>query len=125
VQGTVLFFTFAIALDVLGLSFPFLTTAFALIVGAFALGGAIAFGLGGREYASDLLAGRELKSVFNRGDMLTSDDVSGTIQDIKPTLTVVRTTNGDMAVQNSDLMRKHARKAGGAMGEGSTWKKAA
>ena len=118
VQGAVLFFTFAIALDMLGLAFPFLTTAFAVILGGLALAAAIAFGLGGREYASDILAGRELKSVFVNGDRIVSDDLDGTITDMRPTLTVVRTTNGDVAVQNSELMHKHATKAGGAMGGG-------
>lgn len=116
VQGVVLFFAFAIALDTLGLTFPFLTTAFAIIVGGLALAIAIAFGLGGRDYASDILAGRELRSVFTNGDSITSDDMSGTVQDIRPTLTMIRTDRGDMAVQNSVLMRKHATKPSRGMG---------
>ena len=110
VQGTVLFFTFAIALGVLGLNFPFLMTAFAIVVGALGLGLAIAFGLGGQEYASDILAGRELRLVFQPGDRILTDDMDGTIQNLQPTIAVVSTARGNVAIQNSELMRKHATK---------------
>ena len=128
VQGAALFFTFAIAFDILGLAFPFLTTAFAIIVGSLGLAAAIAFGLGGREYASDIMAGRELRSVFVPGDHVMSDDMDGTIQDIRPTLTMVRTNKGDVAVQNRDLMNKHATKVPGGnlgMSGGDTMPRAA
>lgn len=106
VTGTVLFFAFAMALDTLGLSFPFLTTAFAIIVGAVGLTLAIAFGLGGREYAADMLAGRQLRMIYRNGDRLVTSSVDGTVQDIRPTVTLVRTKTGDVAIQNSDLMRQ-------------------
>jgi hypothetical protein len=118
VQGTVLFFTFAIALDVLGLSFPFLTTAFAIILGAFALAGALAYGLGGREYASDTLAGRELRMVFQQGDRLVTNQIDGTVESIGPTMTTVRTEAGVVAMQNSELMHQHAMHPERRTGEG-------
>ncbi|MHB9023125.1 MAG: mechanosensitive ion channel family protein [Armatimonadota bacterium] len=118
VQGAVLFFTFAIALDVLGLSFPFLTTAFAIILGAFALAGAIAYGLGGREYATDTLAGRELRSVFQKGDRLVSTEIDGTVENIGPTMTTIRTEAGVVALQNSELMHQHVMHPERHKGEG-------
>jgi hypothetical protein len=118
VQYTVVFFTFANALELLGLAFPFMRLAFGIVLGAFALAGGIAFGLGAREYAADLLAGRELRLLFNAGDRLVSGDVDGTILAIRPTLTVVRTARGDVAVQNSEVVRKHAMRPQGASGEG-------
>jgi hypothetical protein len=108
VQGFTLFFVFAIALDVLGLTFPFLTTAFAVIIGGIILAAALAFGLGGRQYASDLLAGRELKTIFHQGDRLVSEDYDGTVEDIRPTFTILRTARGDQTVQNSDLMHQRS-----------------
>jgi small-conductance mechanosensitive channel len=120
VQGGVLFFTAAIALDMLGLAFPFLTTAFAVILGGIALAAALAFGLGGREYASDIMAGRALRTMYTPGDRVTTDDIDGTVQDIRPTTTVVRTTRGDVLVQNSDLMHKHAMRGPGRPGEGGS-----
>ncbi|MHB9129605.1 MAG: mechanosensitive ion channel family protein [Armatimonadota bacterium] len=115
VQGAVLFFTFAIALDVLGIAFPFLTTAFAVILGGLALTAAIAFGLGGREYAADILAGRELRTLFNVGDRVVIDDVDGSISEIRPTLTLIKTSRGEMAVQNSEMAHKHMTKPSGGM----------
>jgi len=104
VQGFALFFVFAVALEVLGLPFPFLTTAFAVILGALALTGALAFGLGGRQYAADLMAGRGLRAAFRAGDRVVAGDLDGTIQSIQPTVTVLRTAQGEVTVQNSELM---------------------
>lgn len=105
VQGAVLFFAFAMALDFLGLSFPFLTTAFAILLGGATLAVALAFGLGGHEYAADILAGRELRTMYHTGDRMVTDQVDGVIEDIRPTFTLVRTNRGEVAVQNSELMR--------------------
>jgi hypothetical protein len=110
VLASVLFFTFTIALNILGLEFAFLLPAFVILLGAVALAGAIAFGIGGREYASDLIAGRELRTLFSTGDTLMSDEVTGTIAEMKPTFTVIRTDRGDVAMQNSELMHKHVRR---------------
>lgn len=107
VMGATLFFVFAIALDMLGLAFPFLTTAFAIIVGGLALAVAVAFGLGGREYASDVLAGRQLRAIYHVGDRIVADDYDGTIQEMQPTVTVLHTARGEMSVQNSKLMGQH------------------
>ena len=122
VVGATLFFVFAIALDVLGLAFPFLTTAFAIIIGGLALAAAVAFGLGGREYAADVLAGRQLRTIFHEGDRIVADDYEGTIQEVQPTMTILRTTRGEMSVQNSKLMNQHhlikqQRGQGGSMPE--------
>ena len=116
VRGAVLFFAFAMALDFLGVSFPFLSTAFAILLGGVTLAAAIAFGLGGRQYATDVLAGRELRSMFHTGDRLSTEQVDGTVQDMRPTLTIVRTKRGDVPVQNRELMEgltKHPQTRGG------------
>ena len=106
VTGATLFFTFAVALDVLGLSFPFLTTAFAILLGGAVLTAVLAFGLGGRQYAADMLAGRELLMVFQPGDRIRAENLDGTVQAINPTFTVVRTLTGDLTIQNADLMAR-------------------
>ncbi|OPZ81163.1 MAG: hypothetical protein BWY76_03120 [bacterium ADurb.Bin429] len=116
-----LFFTFAIALNVLGLNFPFLLTAFAILLGGLVLAATLAFGLGGREYAADMLAGRQLKMVLHEGDRLVTDTLDGTVMFIGPTLTVVQTSAGDVAVQNAELMhhrllhKKRGGEGGGSM----------
>lgn len=118
VQGATLFFTFAIAFDLLGLTFPFLTTAFAIILGALGLAAAIAFGIGGQENASDVLAGRQLRTVFHPGDHVMADNLDGTIQDIQPTVTIVRTNRGETAVQNHELLHAHVTRSSQMPGEG-------
>jgi hypothetical protein len=119
VLGTVLFFTFATALDLLGLGFPFLTTAFAILLGALALTAAIAFGLGGREYATDVLAGRTLRTFLNPGDYLVTDTAQGSVVAVQPMVTMLRTDRGDVTLQNSDVLRQHATKPTGQGGQGS------
>ncbi|HOF87216.1 MAG TPA: mechanosensitive ion channel [Armatimonadota bacterium] len=104
VLGTVLFFAFAMALSVLGLDFPFLLTAFAILLGGLVLALTLAFGLGGREYAADMLAGRQLKMVLHEGDRLVTDNLDGTVASIGPTMTVIQTSGGEVAVQNAALM---------------------
>lgn len=120
-RGATLFFACAIALDFLGVSFPFLSTAFAIILGGVTLAAALAFGLGGRQYAADVLAGRELRSVLHTGDHLATEQVEGTVQDIRPTLTIVRTKRGDVPVQNHELMEgltRRPRARGGGENDG-------
>lgn len=113
VLWVVLFFTFAFALGTLGVDLTLITTVIAIILGGAALAFAIAFGLGARGKATDILAGRELRSMFNMGDTLATDTMTGTVVDMRPTYTVVRTDKGDMAVENTELLHSHVTKRGG------------
>lgn len=110
VLAFVLFFTFTIAMDVLGVNLTFLITAFAILLGGLALAGAVAFGLGARQMAADVLAGRELRNILQPGDTFTTDEMSGTLTEIRPTISMVRTPKGDVAVENTELLNKHMTK---------------
>ncbi len=54
----ILVFSFTMALHQLNVAQSFVTTSFAILFGALCLAGALAFGLGGREVASDILKRR-------------------------------------------------------------------
>lgn len=56
VKYTIWIFAFVIALDQLGVAPGFMNTLFAGLVGMLALGGALAFGLGGKEAAARLIS---------------------------------------------------------------------
>lgn len=118
VMGTVLFFTFAIALGILGLNFPFLVTAFAILLGGLVLAGTLAFGLGGREYATDWLAGRQLRTVLASGDRVMLADLDGTVKTIHQTTTTIQTTRGDVTVQNAEMLHHHLLRVNRTTGEG-------
>ncbi len=118
VMGTVLFFTFAIALGILGLNFPFLVTAFAILLGGLVLAGTLAFGLGGREYAADWLAGRQLKAVLTPGDRVLMAELDGTVKYINHTTTTIQTARGDVTMQNSEMMHHHLLRVNRSTGEG-------
>lgn len=56
VRWSVFLFAFVTALDQLGIAQTFVNTVYIGIVGMIALGGGIAFGLGGKEHAAELIA---------------------------------------------------------------------
>jgi small-conductance mechanosensitive channel len=78
-------------------------TLYTALIGAVALAAAIAFGLGSRELAGDMVAGRELSADLHEGDLLTVGDISGRIERIGTAATWLRTDSGLVAVPNRVL----------------------
>jgi hypothetical protein len=119
VQFITLFLVFVTGIGVLGVDITLLTTLFAIVLGAAGLALALAFGLGGRTYATDVIAGRELSSMFSPGDKLVADGMAGTVTCVNPTYTVLRTDKGEVALNNRELMDKHVRRDVGSGGTSS------
>jgi small-conductance mechanosensitive channel len=76
------------------------STAILLVVVVVVLGGAVAmvalaFGLGGREVARALSAGRYVRGAYEPGQRISVGEVSGEIASIDGVATVLRTENGD------------------------------
>jgi small-conductance mechanosensitive channel len=66
---------------------------------------ALAFGLGGREVARELSAGRYVRTSYEPGQRIGVDGVSGEIVSIEPAVTVIRTGAGDRVhVPNATLL---------------------
>jgi small-conductance mechanosensitive channel len=65
---------------------------------------AIAFGLGGREVARALNAGRFVRAAFVVGDTIRVGDLSGQIVVIDTDATVIRTSDGRVRVPNHILL---------------------
>jgi small-conductance mechanosensitive channel len=78
-------------------------TLYTALIGTVALAAAIAFGLGSRDLAGDVVAGRELSSDLHVGDHLTVGEISGNIERIGPAATWLRTQDGLVAVPNHVL----------------------
>ena len=65
---------------------------------------AIAFGLGGRDVARSLSAGRYVRGAFEEGQTIRVDGMRGSIESIEPAATVLRTENERIRVPNHVLM---------------------
>jgi small-conductance mechanosensitive channel len=102
----------------LTISIALLMVLVAVLLAAAAAPFALAFGLGGREVARSLSAGRYVREAFSEGQVIRVDDVRGTVQRIEPSATVLRTETETIRVPNHILIdRTVVIEAGGADGD--------
>lgn len=98
VQITILVTATAIGVEQIGIDVTFLS----VIIGiglATTLGGiALAFGLGARDYMSNVIAGHQLRQVYQAGDRLRLRDYEGTIIELTPTRVVLSTEHGRIII---------------------------
>ena len=76
----------------------------ALLLAATGATFALAFGLGGREVARELSAGRYLRTAYRAGQVISFGDVRGRIESIETAATVLRTDDGTVRVPNNMLL---------------------
>jgi hypothetical protein len=92
------------ALAQLRVSAGILFTVIAILLAAAAATFALAFGLGGREVAKALNAGRFVRNAFKVGQTISIGDVRGEIIAIEPEATVIGTADGSVRVPNHMLI---------------------
>jgi small-conductance mechanosensitive channel len=96
------------------LSTEFVALVLAIIVGAAALTIALSFGLGGRDMARALSAGRYVRGAHAVGQTISVGDVRGEVRAIESAATVLRTADGDdVRVPNHLLLEQVVRVHGG------------
>ena len=78
------------ALNQLGIAITLSETLYVAIFGSVAAIMALAFGLGGRTLAGDLVAGWTLSAQLNEGDEVTIGEDQGTVVRVGPTSTVIK-----------------------------------
>jgi small-conductance mechanosensitive channel len=88
----------------LTISIALLMVLVALVLAAAAAPFAIAFGLGGRDVARSLSAGRYVRASFEEGQTIRIDSVRGSIERIEPSATVLRTPTERIRVPNHVLI---------------------
>jgi small-conductance mechanosensitive channel len=76
----------------------------AILLAAAAAPFAIAFGLGGRDVARSLSAGRYVRGAFEEGQTIRIDGIRGSIERIEPSATVLRTATERIRVPNHVLI---------------------
>jgi small-conductance mechanosensitive channel len=94
VQAAILATFVLTALAQLGIPTEILFTLIVIALAAAALAGALALGLGSREVAREVSAGRYLAGTYDVGQTIRIDDVRGEIVALERAATVLRTDDG-------------------------------
>ena len=94
VRGGTLALFVLIALAEIGIPTMIVIAVLALVVTGITLTFALAFGLGGRDVAREVTAGRYVNDAFSLGQTITLGDVSGEIVSLDRAATVLRTATG-------------------------------
>jgi small-conductance mechanosensitive channel len=103
-QGVVLAIFIITAAAQLTISTALLMVLVAILLAAVTAPFAIAFGLGGRDVARSLSAGRYVRAAFSEGQMIRIDDIRGRVERIEPSATVLRTPTETIRVPNHVLL---------------------
>ena len=94
----VLLLSVVIALEQLGVDSNLLMLGLIIVLGSFIGGGALAFGLGARTAASNVIASHYLNDTYEVGQRIRVADIEGRIVEIKSTGVVIDTTEGRVFV---------------------------
>jgi small-conductance mechanosensitive channel len=97
-QAAIFVTTLIIGLDQIGIDVTFLIALFAVGVGAIFLGFSIAFGLGARDYVSNLIGARIARRELKIGQSVRIGDIEGEILDITSTQIALETAHGKTLV---------------------------
>jgi small-conductance mechanosensitive channel len=103
-QGVVLAIFIITAAAQLTISIALLMVLVAILLAAAAAPVALAFGLGGRDVARSLSAGRYVRAAFDEGQVIRVDDIRGRVERIEPSATVLRSGTETIRVPNHVLI---------------------
>jgi small-conductance mechanosensitive channel len=103
-QGAILAIFIITAAAQLTISTALLMVLVAILLAAVATPFALAFGLGGRDVARSLSAGRYVRAAFDEGQVIRVDDIRGRVERIEPSATVLRTETETIRVPNHVLI---------------------
>jgi small-conductance mechanosensitive channel len=103
------------AIEQLNIAPTLVQTIYTALVAAIALAAALAFGLGLREQARDVVAGRALLDQLHSGDDISVERVQGRVEKVGPLKTLIRSTEGLVSVPNHMLADQIFRIGGGRL----------
>lgn len=93
-QGAVFVTALTIGLDQVGVDVGFLVALFAVSIGAIFVGFSLAFGLGARDYAANLIGARAAQRSLQAGAVIRIGEVEGQVLEITPTQIAIDTEGG-------------------------------
>jgi small-conductance mechanosensitive channel len=119
-EGLVLALAILTALTLLGIPTEILLGLVALVVAAGVLSLALAFGLGSRELAREISAGRSIAGAYRLGQRITVAEVTGEITALEQAATVIRASDGNsVRIPNHLLVESVVRIHDASAGAGS------
>ena len=92
-----------IVIEQVGLDVTLLTNLFTSVLTIVVAGLALAFGLGGREVARNVLAGFYARELFAVGDVVVIDEVEGTLEGISTLNAEIRVGEDRVTIPNTRL----------------------
>ena len=102
----------ALAIGQLELEAALLTVAIGIVMTAAGVAAALAFGLGSREVAANVLAGAYLRDNYPSGTRIAVDGTEGDVAAVEALSTVLVTVDGEVRVPNMTLVRGTVRVIG-------------
>lgn len=102
-QTAILLITAVVAVDQLGIQTTFIVVIASIAVAALLGGAALAFGLGARTAASNIVAAHYLVKTYGAGDRVRIADVEGRILEITSTAVILDTADGRTLVPAKDF----------------------
>jgi small-conductance mechanosensitive channel len=103
---TILIVTVILALEQLNIQTTLLVALAVILVATIALTLGLAFGMGNRELARNIMAGFHAKEMFNPGQTLTIRNHTGRLVSIGPVASVLETENGRVSIPNQALVNE-------------------
>lgn len=100
----VLIITFVIALTQLKIDAIMLGNILLLVIGAFAIGLAIALGLGAKDLVKNIISGVYVGETVKPGNTVKIKDMMGKLVDIGPDISTIEVDNEEIKVNNSSFM---------------------
>ncbi|MFM9025990.1 MAG: mechanosensitive ion channel family protein [Planctomycetaceae bacterium] len=105
--------TFIAAFNQLGIQFALLEKLILIGSAGLAAGFALAFGLGGRDVMSGILAGYYVRQRLQAGDTVSVAGYQGTVREVGPVATVIETRDGGLvsrhSIPNSRMLQEAVR----------------
>lgn len=118
VRYILLIFVGILTLGQLGIQTTLLTTVIIVLITAIALSLALAFGIGSRDLARNIMAGMHAKETFVIGQQLQVREQTGQLVSIGPVKVTIETQNGLISFPNSVLIEEEVAIVG-RLSEGS------
>lgn len=97
-QVAVMVAALIIGLDQLGVDVTFLVALFAVATGAIFIGFSLAFGLGARDFVTDLVSARDISRTIKPGLSVRIGDHEGEVLEVTPTRLVLDTDEGRVLI---------------------------
>ncbi len=104
IRYVLIIFAAILAMEQLGVETTLLVTASIAVITAAALALALAFGLGNRELARNIMAGFHVREEFKTGQLLTVGRHQGRLLSIGPVKSVLETGDGQVSLPNAALI---------------------